>query len=194
MQSIRAVLYYADLVGFTGFAETNTGPALVATLNRYLEAIAAPVNSRRGQVLKFLGDGLLATFALADFSGETEGAAAAALDAAEEVLIRVAALKTEREAAGEPALDVDIALHLGDVLYGNIGTEDRLDFTVIGPAVNEASRIETLCQALGRRVLASAILADAAGGARRRLEPIGRFALRGVREPQLLFGLARHGA
>jgi adenylate cyclase len=191
MQSIRAVLYYADLAGFTRFAETNTGPALVATLNRHLEAIAVPVARRRGQVLKFLGDGLLATFALADFSGETEGAIAAALDAAEEALTRVAALKAEREATGEPDLDVDIALHLGDVLYGNIGTEDRLDFTVIGPAVNEASRIEALCQALGRRVLASAALADAAGAARQRLEPIGRFALRGVREPQLLFGLAR---
>jgi adenylate cyclase len=191
MQSIRAVLCYADLAGFTRFAETNTGPALVATLNRYLEAIAVPITRRRGQVLKFLGDGLLATFALADFSGETEGAVAAALDAAEEALTRVAALKAEREASGEAALDVDIALHLGDVLYGNVGTEDRLDFTVVGPAVNEANRIETLCQALGRRVLASAAVADAAGAARQRLERIGHFVLRGVREPQLLFGLAQ---
>ena len=191
MQSIRAVLYYADLAGFTRFAETNTGLALVATLNHYLEAIAVPVTRRRGQVLKFLGDGLLATFALADFSGETESAIGAALDAAEEALARVAALRAEREAGGEPVLDVDIALHLGDVLYGNIGTEDRLDFTVIGPAVNEASRIETLCQALARRVLVSAVLADAAGAARQRLEPVGHVGLRGVREPQLLFGLAR---
>jgi adenylate cyclase len=88
-----------------------------------------------------------------------------------------------RRASGKPVAAVDLALHLGDVLYGNVGAVERLDFTVIGPAVNEVARIETLCEPLGRKVLVSAELA-AAIGARRRIEPLGAHALRGVREPR----------
>lgn len=188
-QSIRAVLFYADLAGFTRVADRAERETLMATLDDYLAAMAVPVDLRGGQVLKFLGDGLLATFALADFGDRAEAAAAAALDAAEDALARTAALNARRAGLGQPVMGLDIALHLGDVLYGNVGTDERLDFTVIGPAVNEASRIEALCRTLDRRVLASAALAEAAGCERDRLVPLGSHPLRGVAEPQELYGL-----
>ena len=97
-------------------------------------------------------------------------------------------LNAARQEAGKPIAAVDLALHLGEVLYGNVGAVDRLDFTVIGPAVNEAARIETLCEPLGRKVLISAELAAVIGD-RRRLETLGYHTLRGVREPREIYGL-----
>ena len=96
-----------------------------------------------------------------------------------------------RRAAGKRVGAVDLALHLGEVLYGNIGAADRLDFTVIGPAVNEVARIEALCEPLGRSVLVSAELA-AAVGQDRRLAPLGRHSLRGVHEARSIYGLERN--
>jgi adenylate cyclase len=93
-----------------------------------------------------------------------------------------------RSQCGKPVAEVDLALHVGEVLYGNVGAVDRLDFTVIGPAVNEAARIETLCEPLGRKVLVSAELAAAVGDTRR-LEPLGYPKLRGVREERAIYGL-----
>ena len=98
-------------------------------------------------------------------------------------------LNAARAAAGKPVAAVDLALHLGEVLYGNVGATDRLDFTVIGPAVNEVARIEALCEQLGRKVLISAEFAAAADGRQPRLEPLGRHTLRGVREPREIFAL-----
>jgi len=97
-------------------------------------------------------------------------------------------LNAARLDTGRPAVGVDLALHLGEVLYGNVGAVDRLDFTVIGPAVNEAARIETLCEPLGRRVLVSAALAAEVDDASR-LVPLGCHVLRGVREPGEVYGL-----
>jgi adenylate cyclase len=93
-----------------------------------------------------------------------------------------------RVEAGKPIAEVDLALHIGEVLYGNVGAADRLDFTVIGPAVNEAARIETLCEPLGRKVLVSAEFAAAAGSGNG-LHPMGHHRLRGVREPRAIYGL-----
>jgi adenylate cyclase len=100
------------------------------------------------------------------------------------------ALNAAREAAGRPVAAVDLALHLGEVLYGNVGAADRIDFTIIGPAVNEVARIEALCETLGRKVLVSSVLAAASEGSSVRLEPLGHHALRGVREPREIFALA----
>ena len=97
-------------------------------------------------------------------------------------------MNAPRAAAGAPVAPVDLALHVGEVLYGNVGAADRLDFTVIGPAINEVVRIEALCEPLGRPVLVSAEFA-ARGGRRRPLESVGRHALRGVREPKEMFTL-----
>jgi adenylate cyclase len=112
-----------------------------------------------------------------------------ALDAAVEAMRNIDAMNTARAAAGVPVASVDLALHLGEVLYGNVGATDRLDFTVIGPAVNEAARIEALCEPLGRAVLVSAEFAAGIAGADSRLESLGRHALRGVREAKEIFAL-----
>ena len=111
----------------------------------------------------------------------------AALAAAREILARVEALNATETAAGNPALSLNIALHAGEVMYGNIGTADRLDFTVIGPAVNEAARLEGLCKVLGKPILISKSFVQAAQGARELLLSMGRHPLRGVREAQEVF-------
>jgi adenylate cyclase len=157
-------------------------------LDDSFEALAAPLRARGGQVLKFIGDAMLAIFAV---DSEPEAVVCRrALDAAEEALAALGAANRERAAAGKPTVEADIVLHLGEVLYGNVGATDRLDFTVVGPAVNEAVRIEKLCDDLGRSVVASARFAHAADLCGGRLAPLGSHVLRGVSAPQTLFGLA----
>jgi adenylate cyclase len=112
-----------------------------------------------------------------------------ALDAAVAVLAACEKLRAERRAAARPATGLYVALHVGDVLYGNIGSPDRLDFTVVGPAVNEVARIEALCRSLEQRVIVSSAFARASGRARGRLVSLGRYALKGVRRPEELFTL-----
>ncbi len=187
MTKLRAVVWYADIRGFTRISDAAPGPAVIDLLNDVFEVLTAALRPRGGQVLKFIGDGMLATFSFED----TDRAATCrrALDAAIEAMRNLDALNAARAAAGVPAASVDLALHIGEVLYGNVGASDRLDFTVIGPAVNEVARIETLCQALGRSVLVSAEFAAAVTGGDRRLEPLGLHALRGVREPKEIFAL-----
>ena len=136
--------------------------------------------------MKFLGDGMLATFPLVDAT--QHAICAQAIDAAAEAIEGLDRLNAERQKAGKPVAVVDLALHVGEVLYGNVGAVDRLDFTVIGPAVNEVARIETLCEPLGRKVLLSAELASVVGDSRP-LEPLGYHPLRGVREPREIYAL-----
>jgi adenylate cyclase len=187
MEAIPAVIFYADLRGFTSVSDTMPRERIGDMLNAYFECMVRPVMDRGGQVLKFLGDGLLATFDTID--DEADPLCSHALSAAADALDRVTALNHERRATDWPAMELDIALHLGDVLYGNVGAADRLDFTVIGPAVNEASRIETLCQPLGYNVLVSEAFAGAAKTCCVRLQSVGRHELRGVRDAQELFTL-----
>jgi adenylate cyclase len=186
VESIRAVLWYADIRGFTAIAEQWPSLAVIELLDEVFETLVAPLRRRGGQVLKFLGDGLLATFPLEDAS--RVATCRGALDAAVEAMTALDRLNAARSAAGKPTATVDLALHLGEVLYGNVGSVDRLDFTVIGPAVNEVSRIETLCEPLARKVLVSAELA-AASGDPSRFEPLGPQTLRGVREPRDIYAL-----
>ncbi len=186
-EAIRAVIWFSDLRGFTELTDRLPRDVLIATLNDYLEAMAAPVEANDGQILKFMGDGMLATF---DLTGRDDAAVCRdALAAASELRAAFPPLNQARETAGKPIMDFGLALHLGDVFYGNIGASERLDFTVVGPAVNEASRIQALCRPLDRNVLISSTFQQAAGGAPG-LESLGFHALRGVREPQELFGLA----
>jgi adenylate cyclase len=188
VQSVEAVLFFTDLQGFTALADTTPGKELIALLDDYFGCMVQPVVQRDGEVLKFMGDGMLAAFAVV--LNDRAEVCAAALEAAEEVLALVAALNAERRKAGKPAAGLDISLHIGRVLYGNVGTDQRLDFTVIGPAVNEASRIEKLCEPLGHSLLVSQAFAEAATTSRHRLVSLGRHRLRGVREETELFGLA----
>lgn len=191
VQSVHAVLYYADLRAFTTQADTTPTEELVTLLDDYLDCMVRPVEKRGGQVLKFLGDGLLATFGVGAL--QPPDVCATALDAAQEAMDLVAALNRKRQGEGKPVMELDLALHLGEVLYGNVGSDDRLDFTVIGPAVNEASRMEALCKDLGQNLLISESFADSATGCRSRLTSLGRHSLRGVREPVELFTLAGEG-
>jgi adenylate cyclase len=186
VESIRAVLWYADIRGFTAIADRTRGLAVIEMLDETFETLTASLRARGGQVLKFMGDGMLAIFPIVDATqGETCGCA---LDAAVEAMHAIDRLNAGRRAAGKPVAAVDLALHLGEVLYGNVGAADRLDFTVIGPAVNEAARIETLCEPLGYKVLVSAEFAAAVtvGG---RLQPLGRHRLRGVSDEREIYAL-----
>ncbi|MDP1962539.1 MAG: adenylate/guanylate cyclase domain-containing protein [Reyranella sp.] len=189
VQSVEAVLFFTDLRGFTAIADTTPGKELITLLDECFECMVAPVARHGGEVLKFMGDGLLAAFAV--ILDERAEVCAAALEAAEEVLALVDALNAERRKAGKPAAGLDISLHIGRVLYGNVGTAQRLDFTVIGPAVNEASRIEKLCEPLGQSLLVSQAFAEAATASRRCLVSLGRHRLRGVREETELFALGQ---
>jgi adenylate cyclase len=188
VQGVEAVLFFTDLRGFTALADTLPGRDLIGLLDDCFDCMVRPVVTRGGEVLKFLGDGLLAIFRIEDRPrAET---CAAALEAAKEALALMAGLAEARRARSLPTPDLDIALHVGDVNYGNVGADARLDFTVIGPAVNEASRIERLCDALGRHLVMSQSFARAADASRHELVSLGRHRLRGVREETELFGLA----
>lgn len=188
VQSVEAIVFFTDLRGFTALADVTLGKELIVLLDECFECMVAPVVRRGGEVLKFMGDGLLAAFA-AGPAARAE-ACSAALDAATDALALIEALNARRRAEGRQATGLDISLHLGTVQYGNVGTAQRLDFTVIGPAVNEASRIEKLCEPLGHNLLISRQFAEAATSCRSRLVSLGRHRLRGVREETELFALA----
>jgi adenylate cyclase len=186
VESIRAVLWFADMRGFTRIADSAPGSDVIELLDEVFETLTASLRSRGGQVLKFMGDGMLAIFPLVEeLEADTCRAAIAAAKEAMRALDRVNRARAE---AGKPVGEVDLALHIGEVLYGNVGAADRLDFTVIGPAVNEAARIETLCEPLGRKVLVSDELAAAIGD-RDRLDHLGCHRLRGVRDARAIYGL-----
>ena len=142
-----------------------------------------------GDVLKLIGDGVLAIFPAQDRARAT----AVALEAAKEARAAVAALNDRRGAEGLPTTDMYLGLHLGVVFYGNIGSQDRLDFTVVGPAVNEVSRIAAMCRSVDQPVLISSTFVESFGSDRRPFVSVGRYALRGVGRPQELFTLDPNG-
>lgn len=186
VDTIRAVVFSADLQGFTRISEELEGEDLIGLLSAYFECIVDCLEAQGGEVLKFMGDGILAIFRLED----GEDGCKAALDAAENALKAVRELSTAREAEGKTATRAYMGLHKGDVLYGNIGSADRLDFTVVGPAVNETARIEAMCRSVERDLVISSAFRDGAkGDSRDRLVSLGRYALRGISRPQELFTL-----
>jgi adenylate cyclase len=184
-ETINAVLWCSDLRDFTALSESLPRDAVIALLNAHFERLAAPIKAFGGEVLKFMGDGLLAIFPT-----EAAGASLAcdrALKAARGARAGMAALNGERKAIGESPLEFGLALHLGDVMYGNIGAPDRLDFTVIGPTVNLASRLGALCKQLDCPVLASAAFAKACSEP---LEVLGTYTLPGIEQPAEVFTMA----
>jgi adenylate cyclase len=158
---------------------------VLALLNDYAEAEVEAIEANGGHVLKFIGDGILAIFPDVD----AKPACARALDAAADQQRRIAVLNERRGAARLAVTSIHLALHIGELLYGNVGSPRRLDFTVLGPAVNEAARIEALCTSLDQAVIVSSAFADASGDARSRLVSLGRYAMKGVARPQELFTL-----
>jgi adenylate cyclase len=186
-ESLHAAIWYCDLRDFTAMSERVGREEIVATLDSYFETMAAAVQEAGGEILKFIGDAMLAIFPVNEEQGVRD-AAGKALAAAAVAEHGMAALNARRVEEGRPALDFGLSLHVGEVMYGNIGAADRLDFTVIGPAVNLASRVEALCRITGRRPLMTEPFRQAAGV---EAEPMGRFSLRGVSEEQEVFSPVR---
>jgi adenylate cyclase len=184
VETLPAVLWFSDLTGFTRITDTLPREQLLDLLNVYADCLVGVVHDHRGEVLKFMGDGILAVF-----SGARGDACRRALDAAEAARAAIARRNLERSAAGLPVTAFTLALHEGEVLSGNVGSRDRLDFTVIGPAVNELIRIQAMSRSLDQPVLVSANFAAACGDQQKRLVSLGRYALRGVGRPQELFTL-----
>jgi len=186
VKTVPTVLWFSDLTGFTRIADTLPREQLIDLLNAYADCLVGVVHDHQGEVLKFMGDGILAVF-----NGAKGDACGRALDAAQAARSAIARRNRERSAAGLPVTAFTLALHEGEVLSGNVGSQERLDFTVIGPAVNELSRIQAMSRSLDQPVLVSASFAAACGDQRERLVSLGRYALRGVGRPQELFTLDR---
>jgi adenylate cyclase len=183
---IPAVLWFSDLRGYTTISDTSPASEVIPLLNDYAEVAISAIYEAGGDVLKLMGDGILAIFRV---DGDPADACSRALAAAATVQRGVVALNDQRGAVGMPTTQIYLGLHVGEVFYGNIGSVERLDFTVVGPAVNEVSRIASMCRSAERTVLVSTAFAAASGKARDRLVSVGRYALRGVRRPQELFTL-----
>jgi class 3 adenylate cyclase len=182
-ETIRAALLSADLRDFTALSEATEPAGVIAALDAWFDRIAGAVHAFGGEVLKFIGDGVLAIFPV---TGAPAEACEAALRAVVAARAGMAHLDMARQAQGLPPLPFGAALHLGEILWGNIGAADRLDFTAIGPAVNLVSRLEGLCRPLGRSVLISGAVAAETTAP---LVPLGQHVLRGIAAPCAVFTL-----
>jgi adenylate cyclase len=185
-QTIEAVIWYCDLRGFTRASDRLPRDTIIALLNDYFDTMGTIVINAGGEILKFMGDGMLAIFPVptpADRAPTASTAAQAAASAVDTMLV----LNRVRATAGEPAVRFGLALHLGEVMFGNIGASRRLDFTVIGPAVNYAARLEKLCGPLDRAVLLSSAMAALLPHTD--VEPLGSRTLKDIDRPQAVFGL-----
>ena len=181
IERIDAVILLSDLRDFTAQSNRLPGEAVIGLLNSYFDCLVPPIEAHGGEVLKFVGDGLLGIFPVA---ADPREACGGALAAAAEARVALSEANAERAAHGEPEQRFGLALHLGEVLYGNIGSAGRLDFTTIGPAVNLTARLETLARDLGRDLVASTAFA------RHSPEPLhslGTFRLRGFQTPEEVF-------
>jgi adenylate cyclase len=184
-ESRRAVIWVSDLRGFTRLSDRLPGERVIDILNRALEGQVAAIHAQGGEVLKFIGDGVVAIFPIADVE-LAPAACASALAAARAALADNAAFNRDLAASPENATLAMVAvLHVGEVFYGNIGCQDRLDFTVIGPAVNVASRLERLAKSLDRRLLVTADFV--AAGRLAGLPSLGAHPLRGLTDPVEVF-------
>jgi adenylate cyclase len=185
-EQINAVLWFSDLRGSTSITESIPPDEIIPFLNDYAQASIDAVHESGGDVLKLIGDGVLAMF-----TGENLGhAKQAALRAEHRFRLNMIALNARRGAEGRAVTSAYVGLHVGEVFYGNIGHDDRLDFTVVGPAVNEVSRIASMCRSVDRELLVSAAFRDGLDAAGQRyLVSTGRFALRGIGRAQDLYTL-----
>ena len=183
-ETIQAALLCADLRGFTALSESNPPSEVILALDAWFDRIAGAVHAFGGEVMKFIGDGVLAIFPVV--GGMPRSACNAALRAVSAARVGMAHLDKERRRQGLPPLPFGAALHLGEMLWGNIGAADRLDFTAIGPAVNLVSRLEGLCRPLGKAVLVSGALAAETEAP---LIALGTHVLRGIPSPCAIFTL-----
>ena len=182
-ETIQCVIWFSDLRGFTSFSSEHSPGDIIRVLNQFFDCQVPAIERYGGQVLKFIGDGLLAIFPIGP-ARETAEVGADAIRAAEEAFTALAQLNATRARQAETPLQFGVALHVGEVAYGNIGGANRLDFTAIGPAVNLASRIEGLTAALGKRLLLSEPLAYRL---RVPVRPVGQHEVKGLSEPLRVF-------
>jgi adenylate cyclase len=187
-EDIRAVIWFSDLRGFTELSDALPNAELIALLNDYFGALTRAIEEQQGEVLKFIGDAMLAIYPIATASSGRR-AAQRALASARAAQARIAAVNETRHDAGRVPIQWGLALHIGEVHYGNIGGETRLDFTVIGPAVNLAARLQSLSAQLGESCVISddfaRLLRD-----RSELRDLGTHELKGIIDKRQVFGLA----
>jgi adenylate cyclase len=184
-ERMRAVIMMTDMRDFTGLSDRLPGDAVIELLDDYFDAIVSPIQANKGEILKFMGDGVLAIF-LTEDDEDFAPSSLRALAAATQGLERLAAINQARRETERTEVRTGIGLHLGEVIYGNVGSADRLDFTVIGPAVNLASRIEGLTKRLLRPLLTTAAFAKICP---RPLVSLGFHPVRGLLQPEEVFGL-----
>jgi adenylate cyclase len=184
--SLEGAIWFSDLRGFTETSERLDSEDLIQTLNDYFDRIVPPIYANGGEVLKYIGDAVLAVFPTANFA-DSAATCQSALRAVADAQSRLAAKNDMRKARGEAPLRHGIGLHYGEAQYGNVGSSDRLDFTLIGREVNIASRIEALTKELGESLLCSQAFALAS---KRPMLPVGAHKLKGVLEEVSIYKLS----
>lgn len=182
---INAALWFSDLRNFTQTTETLAANLVLDMLNDYFEFVAAAVTARGGEILRFIGDAMLIVFPIDDRQNN-HAACEAAIDAAIDAQNTLASLNHQRRRHGQPEIEFGVGLNIGEVVYGNVGAPDRLDFTVMGPAVNRTARLESLTKELGRNILFSKEFADHIDGP---VQSLGEHEMKGIVEPQAVFAL-----
>ncbi|MDK1374205.1 MULTISPECIES: adenylate/guanylate cyclase domain-containing protein [unclassified Sinorhizobium] len=178
-ETVRAVLVMADMRGSTMLAEKEGRQAYIETLNGFFDAIATPFNRNGGQILSFVGDGFIAVYPCGRHKEPSEIASREALAAVSAATARVAALNAERKKQGRDPIGYGIGLHVGNVMFGNVGLRDRLTFSVFGSAVNEVQRLQNLTKKYAHNVVASEAFVNYCGGD---WATLGQEKLRGVRQ------------
>ncbi|MCG8510583.1 MAG: adenylate/guanylate cyclase domain-containing protein, partial [Rhodospirillales bacterium] len=190
---IHAIIWFCDLRGSTPLADSMSRADFLELLNDFFECMAGAVLEHGGEVLRFIGDAVLAIFPISsqtdrpDLCPEHKAACKSALAAARDAMARIGELNALRSEEGRDPIGFGIGLHLGEVMYGNIGVPERLEFSVIGAAANEAARIEGMCKTLGQPLVISSELAKVLT---ENWVSLGHHSLRGVSEKQEVFTLA----
>ncbi len=182
---IFAVMWFSDLRDFTSLTETLSPKLMLNALNEYFELVAAAVTARGGEILRFIGDAMLIVFPVSE-KDQLAPACVAALDAADDAFSALGALNHRRRRAELPELRFGVGLHVGEVIYGNVGAPNRLDFTVMGPAVNRTARLESLTKTVNVSLLLSA---EFVRHINLPVRSLGLHAMKGVAQPQEIFSL-----
>jgi adenylate cyclase len=185
-ETMHAAIWLSDLRGFTPLSDRLPAETVVEVLNRYFDCQVGPIRQHGGEVLKFMGDGLLAVFPIAEDGSDSAAVCDRVMQAARETRTNIEALKYADADHAIDSFRFGLALHVGKVLYGNIGGGNRLDFTCIGPAVNLAARLEKIAARLHRTIVASAAFAQVSGG----WSDLGEFPIAGFAREQRVYGLA----
>lgn len=185
--TMEAVIMFSDLRGFTTMSDNTSEEQVLEALNGYFDVVVQSVEENGGDVLKFMGDGILSAFPISNPS-DRANQCGKAVNAAQDALTGLSALNFTRNQIGQPPLDFGVGINVGPVSFGNIGSPGRLDFTVLGRTVNVASRVEGLCKSLGHQILATAAVANTAPDL---FSSCGLHPIRGITDPIELFTTSR---